>query len=53
MDGNQIIQTGWEYIKYEKRDTRISDSIKFMIENGEKIIPSKMTVDELKEYFNH
>lgn len=53
MDGNQIIQTGWEYIKYDKRDTKLSDSIKFMIESGEKFIPSKMTVAELKEYFNN
>lgn len=53
MDGNQIVQTGWNYIKYDKRDSRITESIKFMTESGEKFIPSKMTIEELKEYFKN
>ena len=51
MDGNMQELIGWEYIKYDKKDNNISEKINFMKSCGEKYLPSKLTINEIIEYF--
>lgn len=53
MNGYQRIITSVEYHKYDKKDSRVSDLIKFEKEDGETILPRKLNIDELKLWFNH
>ena len=53
MNGYQRQVISVEYHKHDKHDTHISDIIKFDIENGEQFVAKKLTVDELKLWFNH
>ena len=53
MAGYQRIITSVEYHKYDRKDNRISDLIKFEKEDGETILPRKLNIDELKLWFNH
>lgn len=52
MDGHQEVFEKWEYIKYDKKDSNLTNRIQIMKEEGEQFIPSKMTPIELIEYFN-
>ena len=53
MNGYQRIVTSVEYHKYDIKDNRISDMIKFEKEDGETILPRKLNIEELKLWFNH
>ena len=53
MGGYQRIITSVEYHKYDRKDSRISDIIKFEKEDGETILPRKLNIDELKLWVNH
>ena len=53
MNGYQRIITSVEYHKYDRKDSRISDIIKFEREDGETILPRKLNIEELKLWFNH
>ena len=53
MNGYQQIITSVEYYKYDRKDNRISDMIKFEKEAGETILPRKLTIEELKLWFNY
>ena len=53
MNGYQRIITSVEYHKYDRKDSRISDMIKFEKEDGETILPRKLNIEELKLWFNH
>ena len=53
MAGYQRIVTSVEYHKYDRKDSRISDMIKFEKEDGETILPRKLNIEELKLWFNH
>ena len=53
MNGYQRIITSVEYHKYDRKDSHVSDIIKFEKENGETILPRKLNVKELKLWFNH
>lgn len=52
-NGYQQIITSIEYHKHDKKDNSITEKIKFAEEEGETILPRKLTVDELKLWFNH
>ena len=52
MAGYQRIITSVEYHKYDRKDSRISDMIKFEKEDGETILPRKLNIEELKLWFN-
>ena len=53
MNGYQRIITSVEYHKYDRKDNRVSELIKFEKENGETILPRKLNIDELKLWFNY
>ena len=40
-------QIGWEYLRYDRHDFRISETIKFNEENGEDFNTSRMTNEEI------
>ena len=52
MNGYQRIVTSVEYHKYDRKDNKISDMIKFEKEDGETILLRKLNIEELKLWFN-